>query len=209
MLIERNGEAPRAHASAGIASSASVVGNVQIGAHAYVDHGVVIESSGPVVEIGAEAVVFAGAVVRSVGGLARPAFPVIIGERTLVSPSCVLTGCQVGRGCYIATGAILLQGARLGDHVRIGAGAIVHATTVVPDHARVGLRHVAAPSAEGYASTADVESARRAVADLDFFETAFGASASDQARLHEQVMTTLLDEVHGWRDHPSTRRDSQ
>jgi carbonic anhydrase/acetyltransferase-like protein (isoleucine patch superfamily) len=187
MLIERNGEAPRAHASAGIASSASVVGNVQIGAHAYVDHGVVIESSGPVVEIGAEAVVFAGAVVRSVGGLARPAFPVIIGERTLVSPSCVLTGCQVGRGCYIATGAILLQ----------GAGAIVHATTVVPDHARVGLRHVAAPSAEGYASTADVESARRAVADLDFFETAFGASASDQARLHERVMTRLLDEVHG------------
>lgn len=206
MLIERNGEAPRPRTSARIASSASVVGNVRIGAHAYVDHGVVIESSGPLVEIGDEALVFAGTVVRSVGGLTRPAFPVGIGERTLVSPSCVLTGCQVGRNCYIATGAIVLQGARLGDHVRIGAGAIVHATTVLPDHARVGLRHIAAPTAEGYASTADVETARRAVAELDFFEAAFGVSAADQARLHEQVMTTLLDEVHGWRDEPSTPR---
>jgi carbonic anhydrase/acetyltransferase-like protein (isoleucine patch superfamily) len=120
---------------------------------------------------------------------------------------CVLTGCQVGRNCYLATGAIVLQGA-IGDHVRVGAGAIVHATTVLPDGARVGMRHVATPSPEGYLSSADIEAARYAVAGLDFFETAFGTGESEQAGLHEHVMTTLLDEVHGWQDEPSISGES-
>jgi carbonic anhydrase/acetyltransferase-like protein (isoleucine patch superfamily) len=94
VLVERNGKVPHAHASARIASSATVVGNVEIGARAYVDHGVVIASSGPRVEIADEAIVLAGAIVRSVGGASRPAFPVRVGERTLVSPLCVLTGCE-------------------------------------------------------------------------------------------------------------------
>jgi carbonic anhydrase/acetyltransferase-like protein (isoleucine patch superfamily) len=204
MLIARNGETPDIAPDARIAASAHLIGNVRIGARAYVDHGVVIESSGPPVEIGDEAVVFAGAVLRSVGGLSRPAFPVRIGERTLVAPSCVLTGCQIGRNCYIATAVIMLQGASVGDHVRVGAGAIVHATTTLPDHARVGMRHVATPTADGYLSTADIEAARRAVAALDFFDVAFGAGATEQEALHEQVMTALLDEVHGWRDAPSS-----
>jgi carbonic anhydrase/acetyltransferase-like protein (isoleucine patch superfamily) len=162
----------------------------------------VIESSGPLIEIAEEVIVFAGAIIRSVGGKSRPAFPVRIGERTLVSPLCVLTGCQVGRNCYVATGAVLLQGVTLGDHVRIGAGAIVHATTALPERARVGMRHVAVPTPDGFLSTADVERAREAVAAIDFFETAFGAAGEDQAELHAQVMARLLDEVHAWQDQP-------
>ncbi|MFL5796648.1 MAG: DapH/DapD/GlmU-related protein [Actinomycetota bacterium] len=177
---------------------------MQVGARAYVDHGVTIESGGPLIEIAEEAVLFAGAVVRSVGGLGRPPFPVRIGPRTLVSPQCVLTGCEVGANCYVATGAILLQGAVVGDHVRIGAGAIVHATTVLPDRARVGIRHLAVPVQDGFLSTPDVEQAREAVAGIDFFDAAFGAADEDQAALHEQVMSSLLQEVHGWHDEPVT-----
>jgi carbonic anhydrase/acetyltransferase-like protein (isoleucine patch superfamily) len=200
MLIVRNGKAPAVAPDARVASTAQVIGDVEIGARAYVDCGVVIESSGPRIKIGDETVLFAGAVVRSVGGSSRPAFPVEIGERTLVSPACVLTGCTVGRNCYIATGAILLQGATLGDHVRVGAGAIVHATTTVPDEGRVGMRHVAVRTADGFISTPDIEKARDAIAELDFFENAFGARAAEQVGLHEQVMTVLLSEVHGWSD---------
>jgi carbonic anhydrase/acetyltransferase-like protein (isoleucine patch superfamily) len=202
VLIERNGEAPRVHASARIASSASIVGAVEIGARAYVDHGAVIESGGPPIEIGEEVIVFSGAIIRSVGGTTRPAFPVHIGRRTLVSPLCVLTGCKIGGNCYIATGAIVLQAASIGDHARIGAGAIVHATTALPDRARVGMRHLAVPTTDGYLSTGDVEQAREIVAGMDFFETAFGAASDDQAELHAQVMSTLLDEVHDWQDAP-------
>ena len=83
---------------------------------------------------------------------------------------------------------------------RIGAGAIVHAATRVPDRARVGMRHVAVPTPDGFLATADVEEARRLLAAVDFFETAFGAGEKDQAALHQQVMSALLEEVHGWRD---------
>jgi carbonic anhydrase/acetyltransferase-like protein (isoleucine patch superfamily) len=200
LLVKRNGDSPEVAPDAQIAGTAQIIGNVQIGTRAYVDHGVVIESSGAPITIGPAAVLFAGAVVRSVGGLSRPAFPVEIGARTLVSPGCVLTGCQVGRTCYLATGAIVLQGASIGDHVRIGAGAIVHEGTALPDRARVGMRHVAVRTADGFISTPDIEQARDAIAELDFFETAFGASGTDQASLHEQVMTALLEEVHLWRD---------
>jgi carbonic anhydrase/acetyltransferase-like protein (isoleucine patch superfamily) len=209
LLIARNGESPHVASDARIAATAHLVGNVRVGARAYVDHGVVVESSGPPIEIGDEAILLAGAIVRSVGGHSRPGFGVDIGARTLVSPSCVLTGCRLGRNCYLATAATVLQGASVGDHARVGIGAIVHATTVLPAHARVGMRHVAVPTADGYLSTPDIEAARDAVADLDFFATAFGVSAADQADLHEQVMTTLLDEVHGWRDEPSTPRKPQ
>jgi carbonic anhydrase/acetyltransferase-like protein (isoleucine patch superfamily) len=209
VLIERNGEAPRVHASAQIAPSATIVGNVLIGARAYVDHGAVIASGGPPIEIAGEVIIFPGAIIRSVGGTTRPAFGVRIGEQTLVSPLCVLTGCTVGHNCYLATAAILLQGARLGDHVRVGAGAIVHATTVVPERGRVGMRHVAVPTADGFLSTADVERAREAVAAIDFFETAFGADEHGQADLHAQVMTTLLDEVHAWQDEPLDEPERQ
>jgi hypothetical protein len=90
----------------------------------------------------------------------------------------------------------------VGDHVRVGAGAIVHATTVLPDGARVGMRHVAVPTPQGFLSTADVEQARRAMAGVDFFDLAFSVADQDQAVLHERVMSTLLEEVHGWRDEP-------
>jgi len=156
------------------------------------------------VELGDEVIVFAGAIVRSVGGSSRPAFPVRIGNRTLVSPLCVLTGCHIGTQCYVATAAIVLQGAVVGDQARIGAGAIVHATTRIPDLGRVGMRHVAVPTADGFLSTADVEVARRVIAAVDFFDTAFGAVDADQAHLHDEVMTRLLNEVHSWQDVPQT-----
>jgi carbonic anhydrase/acetyltransferase-like protein (isoleucine patch superfamily) len=202
MLIARNDAVPRVHPEAKIAASATIVGNVRIGAGAYVDHHVLLESSGPPIDIGDQAVVFAGAVIRSVGGAKRPAFPVRVGARTLVSPLCILTGCEVGTGCYVATGAIVLQGAAVGDNVRIGVGAIVHATTVLPDHGRVGMRHIAVPTSHGFVSTSDIEEAREAVAAVDFFALAFDAADEDQAGLHGQVLSTLLQEVHGWRDQP-------
>jgi hypothetical protein len=58
------------------------------------------------------------------------------------------------------------------------------------------------PTDDGFLSTADVEHAREIVAGADFFEVAFAAAEPEQARLHAEVIATLLDEVHGWRDEP-------
>jgi carbonic anhydrase/acetyltransferase-like protein (isoleucine patch superfamily) len=200
MLMTRNDRAPSVHPDARVSVAAHVIGNVQIGAGCYIDAGAVIASSGPPVVISDEVLVFAGAIIRSTGGASRPEFPVHLGPRTLVSPQCVLTGCKTGRRCYLATGATLLQDVVLGDDVRVGVGAIVHATTRIADTARVGMRHIAVPAGDGFVSTADVEEARRLLETVDFFTEVFGTRASDQSRLHDDVMTALLEEVRGWHD---------
>jgi carbonic anhydrase/acetyltransferase-like protein (isoleucine patch superfamily) len=202
MLIKRNGAAPVIDTTAVIAPSAVVVGDVRIGARCYVDHGVTIESAGPPIEIRDSTIVFAGSVIRSIGGSSRPAFGVAIGSRTLVAPHCVLTGCQIGNACYLATGVTILQGATIGNTVRVGVGAIVHFNTHVPEGVRIGMRHVAVPTDEGFLSTADVELARRAVTAARFFVTAFDIPDANQAVQHDHVIQMLLNEVHGWKDEP-------
>jgi hypothetical protein len=42
------------------------------------------------------------------------------------------------------------------------------------------------------------------VAAVDFFDLAFEVADPDQAGLHDQVLSTLLAEVHGWRDEPAS-----
>jgi hypothetical protein len=64
------------------------------------------------------------------------------------------------------------------------------------------MRHVAVPTSDGFLSTADIERTREILAGADFFEVAFAAAEPDQGRLHAEVIATLLDEVHGWRDEP-------
>jgi carbonic anhydrase/acetyltransferase-like protein (isoleucine patch superfamily) len=160
VLITRSGDASEVASDAGVAATAQIIGNVRIGARAYVDHGGVIESSGPPIEIGAEAVLFAGAVVRSVGGSSRPAFPVAVGERTPVSPGCVVTGCHVGRNCYIATGATLLQGAP-GSVIMFGSAPARSSTRPPPCRIIRGLACGTSPCGPRTGSSARRTSRRR------------------------------------------------
>jgi carbonic anhydrase/acetyltransferase-like protein (isoleucine patch superfamily) len=200
MLIRRNAQTPKVHPSVQIASSAQVIGNVTIGAHCYIDYNVVIESSGVPIQIEDHVIVLANTVIRSIGGVSRPAFPVHIGDHTLISPLCALAGCQIGRNCYIAMGVLIFQGAILGDAVRVGAGAIVHLKTQLPAGTHVGMRHIAAATEHGFLVSADVPTARAAIAQADFFETVFAEDGQDQGDLHSKVMMKLLQEVASWND---------
>jgi carbonic anhydrase/acetyltransferase-like protein (isoleucine patch superfamily) len=202
MLFVRNGAAPEVSRDAQIAPTASVVGNVVIGAGAYLDHHVVIASAGPRIEIDEEAIILAGSIIRSVGGTGRPAYGVSVGCGTLIAPNCVLTGCAIGRNCYVATGVTILQGARIGDDGRLGLGAVVHAGTKLPDGAHLGLRHVAVPTCDGYVSSADVDIIRATLNASDFFELAFDERHSDQRELHRAAIARVREEVSSWTDEP-------
>src|SRR5262249_24462220 len=129
MIVTRNDHTPTLHPTATIAPSAQIIGNVSIGPHCYIDYNVVIASSGAPIVIADHVIVLANSVIRSIGGVSRPAFPVHIGDHTLISPLCAFAGCQIGRNCYLATGVLIFQDAILGDAVRVGAGAIVHLKT--------------------------------------------------------------------------------
>lgn len=200
MLITRNGQSPLIHPSAIVASSAQIIGNVSIGEGCYIDYNVVIESSGVPIEIADHVIVLANSVLRSVGGTHRPPFSLLIEDHTLISPSCALVGCHIGRNCYIATGVMVFQGAVIGEASRISAGAIVHLKTILPPRTRVGLRHIAVPTANGPLITADVQAAREQIAAADFFDTVFQEQGREQDALQTHVMEKLLQEVFSWHD---------
>ena len=201
MLFSRNGIVPRVDRTARVAPTASVVGDVTVGEGCYVDYGVVIASSGPPVRLGKGVVVLANAVIRSVGGHGRPAFPVRIGDESIIAPQVALAGCEIEERCYLATAVVVLQGARVGRGSRVAVGAVVHAGTVLEPASRVGLHSVAAPDGEnGALITADIREARDAIARADFFGRAFALDQPDQERLHRDAAARLREEAAAWTD---------
>lgn len=202
MLVARDGREPDVHPSAVVAATAVLVGDVTVGARCYIDHGVVLESSGAPITVEDECVILANAVVRSVGGASRRAFPVHIGARTLVAPGCILTGCRIGARCYVATGAMVFHGAEVGDGARLAVASIVHHHTRLAAGARVGLREIAVESDAGVLCTANAAAAREALARSDFFGRVLDEDASDQGELHDRVLTRLLAEMLGHEDRP-------
>lgn len=67
---------------------------------------------------------------------------------------------------------------------------------------KIGLRHLAAPTEDGFIVTPDPEVARRHIATANFFHTVFGEKEAGQETLHRHVMATLTQEVFGWIDEP-------
>jgi carbonic anhydrase/acetyltransferase-like protein (isoleucine patch superfamily) len=203
VLFSRNGIAPRVDPTARVAPTASVVGDVTVGAGCYIDYGVVIASSGPPVFLGEGVTVLANAVIRSVGGHGRPAFPVRIGDESIIAPLVALAGCEIEERCYVATAVVVLQGARVGRGSRLAIGAVVHAGSVLEPVSRVGLHCVAAPDSEnGVVITADLEAARDAIARADFFGRAFALGQADQEQLHRDAAARLREEAAAWTDEP-------
>jgi carbonic anhydrase/acetyltransferase-like protein (isoleucine patch superfamily) len=203
MLACRNGVAPRIDPSARVAPTASVVGDVTVGAGCYVDYGAVIASSGPPVVLGEGVSVLANAVIRSVGGHGRPSFPVRIGDESIIAPQAALAGCEIGERCYLATAVVVLQGARVGRGSRIAVGAVVHAGSVLEPGSRVGLHCVAAPDGErGVLITDDIAAARDAIGRSDFFARAFALDQPDQEQLHREAAARLREEAAAWTDEP-------
>jgi carbonic anhydrase/acetyltransferase-like protein (isoleucine patch superfamily) len=207
MLFSRNGVAPRVDPTARVASTASVVGDVTVGAGCCVDYGVVIASSGPPVLLGRGVTVLANAVIRSVGGHGRPAFPVRIGDESIIAPQVALAGCEIEERCYLATAVVVLQGARVGRGSRVAVGAVVHAGAALHPTSRVGLHCVAAPDGEnGAVITDDIGAARDAIGREDFFGRAFALKHSDQEQLHEDAAARLQQEAAAWTDEPITEQ---
>jgi carbonic anhydrase/acetyltransferase-like protein (isoleucine patch superfamily) len=121
MALYRLGqEAPRIAASAWIADSAQVIGNVDIGDDVGIWFGAVLRADTEPIRIGRGSNVQDGAVVH-----ADPGFPATVGEDVTVGHQAMLHGCMVGDGTLIGIQAVLLNGSRVGRHCLVGAGALL------------------------------------------------------------------------------------
>jgi carbonic anhydrase/acetyltransferase-like protein (isoleucine patch superfamily) len=128
MILPYNGRRPQIAASAYVADSADVIGDVTLGEHASVWFQVVIRGDINYVRIGARTNIQDGSVLH----VMKDTYPLILGDEVTVGHNVTLHGCAVESRCLIGMGSILLNNARIGEGSIIAAGSLVAENTVVP-----------------------------------------------------------------------------
>ena len=127
-IYELDGVAPQMAASAWVADSAQVMGNVVLGEDASVWYGAVLRGDTERISIGAGTNIQDASVLHADYGQ-----PLVIGERVTVGHQVMLHGCTIGDETLIGIGAIVLNGAKIGRHCLVGAGALVTEGKEFPD----------------------------------------------------------------------------
>lgn len=124
MILEFEGIRPKIDPSAWIAPTATVIGNVEIGAESSVWFGAVIRGDDPErpIRIGRRTSVQDNCVIHvSAEG------PTLIGDDVTIGHGAVLESCSIGRSALIGMNAVVLQRARIGDEALVAAGSVVAA----------------------------------------------------------------------------------
>ena len=127
MLLSHLGRSPQIDPRAYIAPTATLCGDVVVGAGSRIMHGASIVAEGGRIEIGACCIVMENAVVRSTARHATR-----IGSHCLVGPHAHLVGCVVEDEVFIATGAAIFHGAHLGKGSEVRINAVVHLESRLP-----------------------------------------------------------------------------
>lgn len=110
------------HPTAFIAPTASVMGDVTLGADSSVWYGAVLRGDMAPIVIGERTNLQDGTIVHVDADV-----PCIIGARVGVGHRVILHGCTVADECLIGMGSVLLNG------VRIGTGSVIAAGAVIPE----------------------------------------------------------------------------
>jgi carbonic anhydrase/acetyltransferase-like protein (isoleucine patch superfamily) len=181
MLIRSRGYEPVVDASAFVAPTAVLVGEVVIGPRSRVMYGAVLDSEASRVEVGECAIVCENAVLRATAA-GDADLPVRVGEHTFVGPHSTLLGCVVEPACYVATGATVLQGATLESGAVVAVGALVHANSVVPSEFFVPPNTVALGDPLSVYAPSD-ERLPEAIRSVNFAQTAFGVRTAWEDRI--------------------------
>ncbi len=119
-LYEVDGRTPQIDASAWIADSAQVMGDVVIGPEASVWFGCVLRGDTETMTVGAGSNIQDGTVMHADLGM-----PLTVGSHVTVGHKVMLHGCTIGDGSLIGIGAVVLNGAKIGKNCLVGAGSLV------------------------------------------------------------------------------------
>ena len=131
-LIPLGNRTPDVDPSAWIADTATVVGDVTLGAGTSVFYSAVLRADIESVSVGADSNIQDGAVLH-----ADPGYPARLGDGVSVGHGAVLHGCTVEDGCLIGMNATVLNGAVVGAGSLVAANALVPEGTVIPQRSLV------------------------------------------------------------------------
>ncbi len=133
MIIPYQGRSPRIAATAFVAPTAVVIGDVTIGERASIWFGAVLRGDVGRIEVGAGSSIQDNVVIHTTQDR-----PTIIGEEVTVGHGAILEACTVERRALIGMNAVVLHGVVVGSESLIAAGSVLTDGTQIPP------RHVAA-----------------------------------------------------------------
>jgi len=119
---------PRIDPSAFVAETATVIGDVVVGARSSLWFGAVLRGDVHSIVVGEETSIQDNAVVH----VTEHRHATQVGSRVTVGHNVTLHGCTIGDLCIIGMGAVILDRAEIGDRCIIGAGALVTPGTKIP-----------------------------------------------------------------------------
>jgi len=119
---------PEIHPTVFLAPTATVVGDVTIGAESSLWFGVVVRGDVEPIRIGRRTNLQDQVIVHVTSG----GGPTVIGDGVTIGHRAVVHGCTIHDDCLIGIGAIVLDGAEVGPEALVGAGALVPPGMRVP-----------------------------------------------------------------------------
>ncbi|MBV9333122.1 MAG: gamma carbonic anhydrase family protein, partial [Candidatus Eremiobacteraeota bacterium] len=124
---EYRGKRPKVDASAFIAPTAVLIGDVEIGPESSVWFGTVLRGDNGPIRIGARTSVQDNAVVHVSEGGAT-----IVGDDVTVGHAAVMEDCRIEAHALIGSNATLLNGCTIGEGALIAAGSVVGQNVAIP-----------------------------------------------------------------------------
>lgn len=126
--VEFEGKQPKVAASAFIAPTAVLIGDVEIGENASIWFGAVLRGDLARIRIGAGCNLQDNVVVHS-----ETEQGTVLEERVTVGHGAILHDCWIGKDTLIGMGAVLLDRSRVGARCLVGAGSVVKERFEIPD----------------------------------------------------------------------------
>ncbi|WP_199138299.1 gamma carbonic anhydrase family protein [Delftia sp. ASV31] len=163
-IYELDGVAPEVAASAWVADSAEVMGNVQLAEDASIWFSAVLRGDCESISIGEGSNIQDASVLHADLGK-----PLVVGRHVTVGHQVMLHGCTIGDESLIGIGAVVLNGAKIGRNCLVGAGALITEGKEFPDGSMIigspakAVRQLTPEQIEGLRRSAQhyVDNARR------------------------------------------------
>lgn len=171
-------------ASAYVAPSAVVCGDVVLGERARVLHGAVLTAEDGEVRVGEDVVVMENAVVKG-----RADHPVDLGDAVLIGPHAHVNGAHVEPEVFIATGACLFPGSRVGRGAELRINSVLHVNSCLEAGAVLPIGWVAVGDPAQLFAPGEHEAIWAVQEGLDFPGAVYGLprGASGRERMARQV----------------------
>lgn len=133
MIRPFRGTHPQVHATAFVADTAQVIGDVHVGEQASIWFGTVVRGDMFYIRIGDRTNVQDNCVLHTRTGEK----PTVLEEQVTVGHSVTLHGCYIERCSLIGIGSIVLDDVRVGAQSLVAAGSLISPGTIIPPRSLV------------------------------------------------------------------------